>query len=93
MIHGLLWKIFSLSQTAFETSFGVTGDFRKAGTSSLMRVTGRTFTIIVVSDFIKSKQKLFLIFCTKRKPLIVKIVSTLMKPYKNIKIYKKYKIS
>jgi len=44
-IQGWISEQFLGSQAAFGTTFRVTGGYRKAGTSSLKRVTGRIFTI------------------------------------------------
>jgi hypothetical protein len=41
-IHGWLSEQFS---GAFDAAFGVTGGYRKAGTSLLKRITRRIFTI------------------------------------------------
>jgi hypothetical protein len=51
-MHNRLSEQFSGSQAAFGTTFRVTGGYRKAGTSSLKRATGRIFTI-------SSQQKLY----------------------------------
>ncbi len=49
----------SASQAAFGTPFGITGDYRKTGTCSLKRATGRTLRIIEVTDFIKASRNFF----------------------------------
>jgi hypothetical protein len=73
-----------------EKTYGDTGGYQKAGTSSLKRVTGRIFT--VSKWFHWSKQKLYLgIFCTKRQPNIVKTGSTRSKSIVSIfRTFKKY---
>jgi hypothetical protein len=56
-MHARLSGQFPGSQAAFGTIFRVTGGYRKAGTSSLKRATGRIFKI-------SSKQKLYFGFCS-----------------------------
>jgi hypothetical protein len=64
------------SQVAFGTTFKVKGGYRKAGTSFVKKVTGKIFTITVVSDFIEaSKTYCILDVLPKRQPKIVKTMS------------------
>jgi hypothetical protein len=44
-IHSRVSEQFAESQAGFRTTFKGTGGYQKAGTSSLKRVTGRSFTI------------------------------------------------
>jgi hypothetical protein len=61
-------------QAAFGTTFRVTGGYRKAGTSSLKRVTGKIFTIS--KWFYRSEAETsFWSFITKRQEKIVRTIS------------------
>jgi hypothetical protein len=53
-IHGWLSEQSSGPQAAFGTTFKVTGEYWKAGTSSLKRVTGGFSKL--VSDFIEASR-------------------------------------
>jgi hypothetical protein len=65
-IQGWLSEQFSGSQAAFGTTFRVTGEYWKAGTSSIQRVTGGFSKF--VSDFIEAS-KSFSRFLHKRQNL------------------------
>ncbi len=70
--HGRLSEKFSGSQAAFGTTFRVTRGSRKAGTSTLKRVTGRIFTITVVME---ASRNFILDFLYKQKSVIVKNIN------------------
>jgi hypothetical protein len=85
-IHSQLSEQFSESQGGFGATFNGTGGYQKAGTSSLKRVTGRSFT--TNCDFIegsrnfrflsqKDKWKLW-----KPKALIQKVLFRILGPLK-----------
>jgi hypothetical protein len=63
---------FPVSQTALETTFRVTGGFRKVGTSFLEKIAERFFHI---SQFREASRNLFWFFFTKRQLKIVKTIS------------------
>ncbi len=69
-IHSRLSEQFSWSRAGYLTTFGDTGGYQKAGTSSLKRVTGRNFTIS------RGKQKLYFDFLHKKTTKIVKTRSS-----------------
>jgi hypothetical protein len=64
-IHCRLSEQFLASQAGYETTFRYTGGYQKAGTSSLKRVTGRNFTITVVSGLIETRRNFDLDFLHK----------------------------
>jgi hypothetical protein len=55
------------TQAAFGTTSRVTGGCRKAGTSSLKKVTGRIFTITSVRDFTEESRNYIMEFLNKRQ--------------------------
>jgi hypothetical protein len=78
-IQGRLSEQFSESQADLGTTFRDTSGYQKAGTSSLKRVTGRIFTITIVSDFIEASRNFILDFLHKKT---AKNCENQMRPFK-----------